>query len=241
MKKFLTVMCLFALSSSASANFVATDWKNTGDGLATLDSHSGLEWLDITQTYNQSYNAVAARLQTDLAGWRFPTYEELVGLFSRVVPSVNPTAGLHPLVNSTASPIWQNAVLFNNLFATSLTSNPRWVQALFEKDGVIKMAGFYMSSTSVQYWSLENQYTFSRTNPISTKGVFLVSDGGVTLSSINNPDLNINNPSAPVNNPPEPPPVVTDVNSPAAVGLLLSLGLMLLGIRVRRVNRASLG
>jgi hypothetical protein len=55
-------------------------------------------------------------------------------------------------------------------------------------------------------------------------GVFLVSDGGTTLSSINDPSLNINNSAAPINN-------AVSVPLPATLGLL---GLSLAGFGLRR-------
>ena len=51
----------------------------------------------------------------------------------------------------------------------------------------------------------------------SGSGAFLVSDGGTTLSSINNPALNGNNPNAPVNNQP-----VTDVPAPFGVAMFVA-------------------
>lgn len=61
-------------------------------------------------------------------------------------------------------------------------------------------------------------------------GVYLVSDGGTTLSSISNPNLNINNPNAPVNQVPDAP---ADVPVNAGFGLL-GLALMALGLRRRK-------
>lgn len=54
-------------------------------------------------------------------------------------------------------------------------------------------------------------------------GVYLVSDGGLTLSSINNPEININNPKSPINQ-------VSDVSAHAGLGIL-GMFLMCLGFR----------
>ncbi|MCP3670202.1 MAG: hypothetical protein GY814_07180 [Gammaproteobacteria bacterium] len=46
----------------------------------TLDSVSGLEWLDLTHTAGLSYNVVSARLvdtADDLFGWRYATLDEV--------------------------------------------------------------------------------------------------------------------------------------------------------------------
>ncbi|BCV27700.1 hypothetical protein [Shewanella algae] len=39
------------ISAQANAAFVETDWKAQGDGLATLDTDTGIEWLDVSETY----------------------------------------------------------------------------------------------------------------------------------------------------------------------------------------------
>lgn len=57
----------------------------------------------------------------------------------------------------------------------------------------------------------------------SIYSVFLVSDGGASLSSINNPSLNANNASAPINQ--------ASVLLPATIGLL---GLAMAGLSFRR-------
>ena len=44
----------------ASAALIEQDLFTSGDGLITLDTSTGLEWLDVTETLGQTYNAVAA-------------------------------------------------------------------------------------------------------------------------------------------------------------------------------------
>ncbi|MDQ7250623.1 hypothetical protein [Dongia sedimenti] len=52
-------------------------------GMTTLDSNTGLEWLDITLTQGQSYNAVAAGYGGyTTSGWRFATITDLYQLFT---------------------------------------------------------------------------------------------------------------------------------------------------------------
>ncbi|WP_447474303.1 hypothetical protein [Vibrio harveyi] len=52
LKKLLVIAALAAglISTQASAAFVHTDWKQAGDGLATLDTVTGIEWLKLTET-----------------------------------------------------------------------------------------------------------------------------------------------------------------------------------------------
>ncbi len=75
---------LFGLLSSsvALAEITAKDLNVNGDGLLTVDSRTGLEWLDIPVTTRLSYNDIMA----DKGGWlskgfRYATGAELNGLF----------------------------------------------------------------------------------------------------------------------------------------------------------------
>lgn len=67
------------LSFSACAALVERDLWDSGDGLITSDGLSGLDWLDVTATLNQSWNAVENRLVAggDLNGFRLATIQEL--------------------------------------------------------------------------------------------------------------------------------------------------------------------
>ena len=49
--KFIYLMFLAFVTSTANASLIQTDLYSTGDGLLTYDSESGLEWLDISETY----------------------------------------------------------------------------------------------------------------------------------------------------------------------------------------------
>lgn len=70
------------------------------------------------------------------------------------------------------------------------------------------------STITVRYCVEGSRYDFDFSNVYS--GVFLVSDGGETKSSIDNPNLNINDPSAPINT----------VSTPVLMSLLSFGGLM---------------
>ena len=47
-------------ASLASAALSSSDWRESGDGLLTVDSVTGLAWLDLTQTSGLSFDAVVA-------------------------------------------------------------------------------------------------------------------------------------------------------------------------------------
>ena len=83
-KRLLVIATLAAglISTQASAAFVPTDWKLAGDGLATLDKQTGIEWLDLTQTKGMSIQSVLSQLDGgSFSGWRLPTSSEIEQLF----------------------------------------------------------------------------------------------------------------------------------------------------------------
>jgi hypothetical protein len=79
----LTFIC-FLLASPAESTLVGLDLYGLGDQLTTLDTLSGLEWIDLTQTTNLSYNDVRDGIgNTWIAqGWRYANTAEVCGLFS---------------------------------------------------------------------------------------------------------------------------------------------------------------
>jgi hypothetical protein len=70
---------------------VHSDWHTSGDQLVTSDTHSGLEWLNFSQT-TTGHEVVRDGLATTYAGFRFATADELFGLFASYVPGL-PTNG----------------------------------------------------------------------------------------------------------------------------------------------------
>lgn len=70
------------VQTQANAALVEQDWKISGDKLITYDTATGLEWLDLTQSVNRTYNDVASQfsLAGDYQGFRFATYTEVTGI-----------------------------------------------------------------------------------------------------------------------------------------------------------------
>lgn len=216
------LISLSLLSIPTHAAFISTDWKSAGDKYATLDTETGLEWLDLTRTTGKSMNEVAASLSTTYKGWRFPTFTEIIELMTAMFPMHSAYAVTTPLTGSgTAS---KNAAwTFSNLFLTGVTETPRWAEGFFMRDnGVISMTGVYYGTNS-QYWTPNNNYVYSANSKGPLLGVYLVSDGGTTLSSIQDPSLNASNPNAPINNIPPVGDGASDVSAPAlgVFGLIL--------------------
>lgn len=211
-KKLLVIATLAAglISTQASAAFVPTDWKSSGDGLATLDTETGLEWLDLTQTGGKSINEVKALLGTTYEGWRMPTYEEIYQLASSMFPIVKANPGV--TIDGKYS---GNDLKSFSLWGQNVGS---YTYGMYEREGSTYFWGAYGTRTYFDYL-----YANHLDRKGVYEGVFLVSDGGTTLSSINDPTLNINNPNAPIN--------MADVSTPAG---LAAAGVLMLMLGARR-------
>ena len=71
-------------ATPASTSLVSEDFLTAGDGLLTLDTDTNLEWLDLTLTKGQSYNAVAAGYNgyTTTDGFVFANWDQVATLFT---------------------------------------------------------------------------------------------------------------------------------------------------------------
>ena len=237
-KKLLVIATLAAglISTQASAAFVATDWKTIGDKNATLDTSTGLEWLDFRFTTTKSFETVVSELSTSFKGWRLPTTSEvqalMVGYWGEVALSGR-------VRNSTTG--WAGKLSFENLFFRG-SSYYRGESGLFtggrylDESGLLRVAGSFYCQCGTSYHDLygmsyptiysKEQSVVTMVNTTNTgyrTGVWLVSDGGTTLSSINDPTININNPNAPIN--------MADVSAPLG---LAGAGLLMLMLGARR-------
>jgi uncharacterized repeat protein (TIGR01451 family) len=123
-----SVMLLSLLLSieMARAALVSTDWQTAGDNLITRDATSGLDWLDLTQTANRSYNDVSSQLGAggQFAGFRYATQAEVTALFSQFgLPF-----GFTPMSNA----LHAGAQSFHAFFGTLVAFDPNLLAARSE-------------------------------------------------------------------------------------------------------------
>lgn len=209
------VMLVCAPASHAA--LVSVDWKTAGDGLATLDTVTGLEWLDLTVTDGFSLNKALSQMGVggQLAGWRFPTHKEVVDMLARQLPTQNYRENETIASRIEYGAEDAEATAYRALFGT--TYSTEWVDGgwaggthgIYMNDNQdaanlpsIVSANVHRSDTTqTQFtlYSINSGNTYSMSYSHANMGVFMVSDGGVTRSSLLNPALNINNPNAPVN------------------------------------------
>ena len=72
------------LALNANAALIDLDWNTSGDSALLLDTSTGLQWLDLSITANQSYIEVLTQLQTGgtYEGFRYATRDEVLHLWS---------------------------------------------------------------------------------------------------------------------------------------------------------------
>lgn len=233
LKKLLVIATLTAglISTQASAAFVSTDWKVVGDAKATLDTSTGMEWLKITHADNKSRDFVLSETQSggQYAGWRIPTLAEVRVLFNTLYFDYSLTGNSTFRSTTTTSGYWNDAKRFYDLFGQTdwrlqngayITHGIAYHYADNGTDWVYSGVIHRNNPTSPRTYTIEIIQGKAATIPTSSTNeyysTFLVSDGGITLSSINDPMLNINNPNAPIN--------TADVSAPlglAGAGLLM--------------------
>lgn len=229
-KSILSVLVLVAGFSSAQANaaFVPTDWKFVGDKKSTLDTETGLEWLDLDVTNNLSMSDVAARLTSDYAGWRFPSASEMNDMFSRFFSTID-----HSYEGFVAG-AFDDWLLWSSLFGfheVTESGVKRSAGMFYNENGVETLIGAALLNGGPDIYvrpGAPDNPVFYDSSFDKFWGVYLVSDGGVTLSSINNPSLNIKNPNYPVEQTQNTP---SDIPVHAGFGVL---GLLLIAFGLRR-------
>lgn len=116
--------------------------------------------------------------------------------------SMFPSVELNPnsvIVNSNS----ENDAASHSLFGAPISD---YVYGIYEIDGNTHALN---TRTSTRHLSFNNKWANGLDWKRSYEGVCLVSDVGVTLSSINDPTININNPNAPIN--------MSDVSDPAGL------------------------
>ena len=226
LKKLLIIATLAAglISTQASAAFVSTDWKVAGDKLAVLDEMTGLEWLNLTQTRGMSIDEARSLIEDGyFSGWRVPTNEEVESLFTNWFPTLNVFSETRISRTNLSTGEGQRYIAFNTLLGNGVRASGNYtIGFYFDENNIVRRAGVDVNDVGRLY-TLNMPEVYSETSTASSYSVFLVSDGGVTLSSMNDPTLNINNPNAPIN--------MADVSAPAG---LAAAGVLMLMLGARR-------
>jgi hypothetical protein len=175
-KRAMLPACLL-FSLSAQAELVSADWLNNGDSLSTIDTVSGLTWLDLTVTQGQSYDSVVARLTTDLSDWRLATAAEVYALIDNIYPTITWDG------NGEATELGALASTdFVNKFSAITHA-----KGFYDNNGTLRLSGAEVwNGDGLLYRHYFGDYNVFHTNGTPTVGTYLVGNSNV-VENVNAP------------------------------------------------------
>lgn len=229
------ISCFFTVSS-AHAGFLTTDWLIVGDSKSVLHEETGIEWMRYSETQGLSIDSVELATQKGgvYYGWRLPTYMEVIAMFSEFKDPFLSSGWVGGTSNSMSTGhIYNNfeqarvkmASVFGGYYLNHATLGYRWITSFKYKneEGVVVKLGYEKARHPRSYSSGINGYLDYAGNFSSNDAVFLVNDGGVTLSSKEQPSLNANNENSPYS-----------VSAPFSIGSLIFGSVFLLTRRISK-------
>lgn len=243
-------LLLLSVIQPAHATFEKHSLYVEGDNKSILDTRTGVEWMAASVTQNMSINQVIAEIAPGgaLHGWQFPTLSQMETLMLGFIPAFeellpNPNYYISGGAYFSGIKYRTPSLTFQNYFGT----NRYYFQIYHGTSFYAPLAdGSMMIFTSTVdipsnvngntnfnamhmriYVDHENLNYDTSTDLAS---IFLVSNGGDSLSSRSNPYLNVMNPDAPINVGAQGvgQEQASDVPlpfMPASLGLLFALGL----------------
>jgi hypothetical protein len=227
-KKISAIALLGLMSVGANAEFLTIDALALNDNKALIDTTTGIEWMKLGQTRNMSLVEAQGLLSTTYLGWRLPTKTEVEAMMHDITGIVSPVSSDY--ISLRSSQYKDEAVRYINLFQTTyISSNHKYSHGVYLNDEgeALQTTAYYDSRTGSDKIGEVTLGNTSNANLASWNyGIYLVSDGGASFSSINDPSINANNANSPANS----------VPVPASISLL---GLALLGMQIRRKSNAS--
>jgi hypothetical protein len=225
-KKILISALLF-ISCASSAELLHSSWKEEGDNKVSVDTDTGIEWLKLTETKGMSASDVSIALENELNGWRLPTADAVMTMMNNSIAWYSTTTrkdratqandlyhykDFYPS-NGVSQKNYDRIRNAINMYGSTNNGYGFQSSGFYEIEGVYKKASIKITSGGdLTVHGLPAQsydFTSDTINGISDVGFFLVSDGGLTISSINDPSMNANNANAPIN----------QVSLPATLGL----------------------
>ena len=169
LKKLIAISVFSVISMSSSAELIEQDWLAEGDGLSTLDTSTGLEWLDFSLTHRMSVNEVVSELDGSLSGWRLPTADEVEALMSQFYPD-GTVSGINYLNRDEyLASVIERRSLFGETYGSYSTG-----LYLDGESGIVKVAGVLEKDDILN--SYFDYASFSENSSSGYYGVFLVAD-----------------------------------------------------------------
>lgn len=230
--KLFALVALVSISMSITANaaLIHSDWEVDGDQRATLHEETGIEWLKLDNTIGLSANDALGQF----SGWRIASGSEVTMFMNAAYTGLGFTNRAKAGYNRGYG---SKSLNYGNLMGFTAPGVSSRSAGLFIENDNLRTSTIIYSSRYLSHNSY-NHFAGSfatgeaaNTTGLAGVGVFLVSDGGVTLSSRLNPSLNSNNENAPIN--------ATQVNAPASLGFLAVGMLGLMFVRKRKSEKLT--
>ena len=220
----------------ANAELMNLNYIGGNDQQITLDTGTGIEWLKLTVTKGMSINDVQSKLGAgeQFEGWQIPTYSQVMTFVENGLPNAAYIeGGSVSLTDSNSSMSVINEV---SDFAGYIGKTD-----YYSPQSVFKAYGYHLSEDgeSAKYTRIDNYtsstYSYKKVmrvgygsatkNRSSTQyGVYLISYGGASLASINNPSINFDQDGNPAG----------EVSSVPLSGSVFSLALIMVAFRIRK-------
>ncbi len=165
------------------------DLHSTLDGLAVLDTTSGLEWIHLRKTKGLPYDKVVDELSEggSFYGWRLPTDSEMSNLLFKAFPESTSSFRRKGMgKNEKRNGNWTD--LFGNLYVDYGWTTAGWYK---KENGVVDIVGLSKNNYVYAAITKDNRYDSYRKTGFKELGTWLVSDGGATLTSQLYPEVNI--------------------------------------------------
>jgi MYXO-CTERM domain-containing protein len=166
----------------AQAGFTKTDWNAVGDNLVTVDSSTGLEWLNLTATDNKSVSMVQEQMSTIYAGWRLPTNAEVVAMMSNMFNVPSSSLEFNTMTARSPSQLNSGANYFAKMMSNGASTTANHLGFYYDEDNVLRVTGVYLNDYGTYSFivGLESadvyNYNSTLTGISNVGGVFLVKD-----------------------------------------------------------------
>jgi hypothetical protein len=100
--RLLALLCALSAAQFTHAQITSRDWKLAGDNNLTFDASTGLEWLDLTLTYNKTVTATLPDLNVGglFEGFRLATVTEVQTLINNAGVPTETFTGTIPATGS---------------------------------------------------------------------------------------------------------------------------------------------
>ncbi len=159
----------FSMSGSANADLVESDFNLAGDGLLTLDTSTGLEWLEVTESVGLSYNQAEINFPT----FRHATENEVTALLGEF--------GIAPNVGFTTENYDHVQSMLNLTGYVSDTGNTPFHQSLYDVGAATTAEFSILQLNQADVTGIANmpQGTFAKSTSNTVVGNYLVRTASV--------------------------------------------------------------